>query len=76
MKRNKPKTKLRIKKLIKGQKITELAKAMGIPYTQVYKYLEDDVNPTLLILERFAEGLSKIHGKKIGLIDLLEIKKK
>lgn len=67
------KTKFILKEHVDGYKITELAKHMDMTYTQIYKYLNDDANPTLAMLDRFAEGLSKLKNKKISVLDLLEI---
>lgn len=72
--RKNPKTKLNLSKLLKGHKKTELALLIGVPYTQLYKYLEDGANPTLLMLERLAEGLSKLRNEKITLNELLDLK--
>lgn len=67
------KTKLRLKEYLADHKITVLATHMDMTYTQLYKYFKDDANPTLLMLDRLADGLSKLRGEEIHLIDLLEI---
>ena len=41
-------------------------------YTRSYmRTKKSGANPTLLALEQIAEGLSKLHGKKIRIRDLI-----
>lgn len=68
-----PRTRLRIKQLLKGHSASDLADAMGIRfYTQVYRYLGSDVNPTLLALEEIADGLSQLLKRRISVSELLD----
>lgn len=75
-KQKSPKTRLRFDELLEGHSIGSLAKEMNITYTQLYPYKRAGANPTLLALEKLADGLSKLKGKEISVYDLLEIKKK
>ncbi len=70
-----PSTKLKLNKYLEGYKITELGNIMNIPYTQLYKYKSAGANPTLLMIERLAIGLSRLRGKKVTVYDLLEVKR-
>ena len=67
----KPQTQLRLNELLGDFSVIDLAKEIGVVYTQLYAYKKDGANPTLLALEQIAEGLSKLHGKKIRIRDLL-----
>lgn len=67
-------TKLKLQEHLEGYKITELARHMdNMTYTQLYKYLSDNSNPTLLMLDRLARGLTKLKGEEVTIVDLLEI---
>jgi len=72
----KPKTQLRFQELLGDYSVIDLANAIGVVYTQLYAYKKEGANPTLLALEQIAEGLSKLHGKKIRISDLIAEPKK
>lgn len=67
-----PKTQLRFEELLGDFSIIDLANQIGVVYTQLYAYKKSGANPTLLVLEQIAEGLSKLHGKKIRIRDLID----
>jgi predicted transcriptional regulator len=71
-----PKTKLRFSKLLGDLSIGKLAKEIGVTYTQLYPYKKAGANPTLLVLEQLADGLSKLKNKDISVTDLIESKNK
>lgn len=71
-----PKTRLRFDELLGNHSIGSLAKEMNITYTQLYPYKKAGANPTLLALEKLADGLSKLKGETVSVHDLLESKKK
>ena len=73
MKKKRPETKLIVEELLDGYCKTDLARIMGITYTQLYKYTGEGANPTLLMLERLASGLSELRNEEISLIGLLNI---
>ncbi len=60
-----------IEELLGEDSVTDLANQIGVVYTQLYAYKKSGANPTLLALEQIAEGLSKLHGKKIRIRDLI-----
>ena len=70
-----PKTKLRFKELLAKNSIGKLADAMNVTYTQLYPYKKDGANPTLLVLEQLAMGLSELRGENISVTDLLKVRK-
>ena len=70
--KKKPKSKILFDEHLGAETMLALAKKMGITYTQLYPYRKSGVNPTLLALEQLAEGLSKLHGKVISPIDLID----
>lgn len=67
-----PKTKLRFTELLGDLSISELAKEIGVTYTQLYPYKKKGANPTLLALEQLADGLSKLRNESVSVFDLLE----
>lgn len=69
------KTKILLKKHIKenGISITKLARCMDVTYTQLYKYLDENSNPTLSTLNKLADGLTDLTGERHSILDLLEI---
>lgn len=71
-----PKTRLLFDELLGNHSISSLAKEMNITYTQLYPYKKVGANPTLLALEKLADGLSKLKGETVSVHDLLENKKK
>ena len=74
-KARKPKSKLRFAELLGKHSIVQLAKHMGVTYTQLYSYKKAGANPTLLALEQIADGLSKVTGRKVSVLDLIDIPK-
>lgn len=69
-----PKTKIKdISTLLDGRKITELAHIMEIPYTQLYQFNREGANPSVLSLDNLAEGLCRLHGRKISILDLFDV---
>ena len=70
-KKEKPVTRLRLDKLLGDHSVIELSKEMGVIYTQIYPYRRIGANPTLLILEKMAKGLSKLNGRKISISELI-----
>lgn len=75
-KKNSPKTKLRFSELLGDLPIGKLAKEIGVTYTQLYPYKKAGANPTLLVLEQLAEGLSKLRNEDVTVTDLIEPPKK
>lgn len=71
-KKSAPKTKLRFSELLGDLSIGKLAKAIGVTYTQLYPYKKAGANPTLLVLEQLAEGLSKLKNEDVSVVDLIE----
>lgn len=67
----KPKAQLRLEELLGQYSVIDLANEIGVVYTQLYAYKKTGANPTLLALEQIAKGLSKLHGKKIRIRDLI-----
>lgn len=67
-----PKTKLRFSELLGDLSIGKLAKEIGVTYTQLYPYKKHGANPTLLVLEQLADGLSKLRNQDVTVIDLIE----
>lgn len=76
VKKNSPKTKLRFSELLGDLSIVKLAKEIGITYTQLYPYKKAGANPTLLVLEQIAEGLSKLKNEDVEVVDLIDSPKK
>lgn len=68
-----PRTNLKFKELLDGYSISELANYMGVTYTQLYPYKKRGANPTLLVLEQLAVGLSELRKEQITVADLLGI---
>jgi hypothetical protein len=71
--KRKPKSKILLNELLEDYSVVDLAKVMNVVYTQLYPYKKPGANPTLLILEQLAEGLSRLHGKPISPLDLIEV---
>ncbi|WP_142699378.1 hypothetical protein [Bdellovibrio sp. ZAP7] len=69
-----PKTKLQFSELLGDLPIGKLAQEIGVTYTQLYPYKKAGANPTLLVLEQLAEGLSKLRNEKVSVIDLIQPK--
>lgn len=67
----KPRTQLRFEELLGEHSIIDLANEIGVVYTQLYAYKKEGANPTLLVLEQIANGLTKLKGKKILIRDLI-----
>ena len=67
----KPKTQLRFEELLGEHSIIDLANEIGVVYTQLYAYKKEGANPTLLVLEQIAKGLTKLKGKKVLIRDLI-----
>lgn len=67
----KPRTRLRFNELMAGYTMRELAVKVGMEYTRLYPYTREGANPTLLILERLAVGISELTGKKVTARDLI-----
>lgn len=76
LKKNTPKTKLRFSELLGDLPIGKLADEIGVTYTQLYPYKKAGANPTLLALEKLAEGLSKLKNEPVTIVDLIEKPKK
>jgi transcriptional regulator with XRE-family HTH domain len=75
-KKKRPKTKLRFGELVSGLSMQALAKSLGVTYTQLYRYKKPGANPTLLVLEELASGLSELRGESLSVVDLLEQRSK
>jgi hypothetical protein len=71
-----PKTKLRFSELLGDLPIGKLAEEIGVTYTQLYPYKRVGANPTLLVLEQLADGLSKLKNENVSVSDLLQQPKK
>lgn len=71
-KRKSPKTRLRFAELLGDLRIGDLARKMGVTYTQLYPYKRPGANPTLLALEQIARGLSDLKGTKVSIKDLID----
>ena len=71
MESEKPKTKILVNELLGEFKLSDVSREAGILYPQLHRYTKDGANPTLLVLEQIADGLSKLHGKKISPSDLI-----
>lgn len=67
----KPRAQLKLDELLGGYSLIDLANQIGVVYTQLYAYKKSGANPTLLVLEQITDGLSKLHGKKIRIRDLI-----
>ena len=67
-----PCAKLRVKELLGEKTPLELSHAMGFKfYNQIYKYINEDANPTLSMLQQLADGLTKVLKKKVKISDLI-----
>ena len=75
MAKKKPKTKIKIVEHLGEFKLSDLARETGLLYPQLHRYNQTGANPTLLVLENIAEGLTKLCGKKFTVLDLLETRK-
>jgi hypothetical protein len=71
--KERPLTKLKVDQLLGERSKHELATAMGLKfYNQIYQYLGGEANPTLLMLEKLARGLTKVCGKRVSIAQILD----
>ncbi len=72
MRKKKPKSHLKVRELLGERSVSDLADVMGLKfYTQIYPYTRKGANPTLLMLEQLASGLSKLLGRKIKVTEII-----
>lgn len=71
----KPKTKILVEKFLGEFKLSDVSRETGILYPQLHRYTKAGANPTLLVLEQIAMGLSKLRGEPISPCDLIDNRK-